>query len=217
MIEGRISLDPLELDRTAELVAAGVVLVLWALAFWAAGVDWASQHERSAAALDSLSIIYKLVAVGSLTWLGRRLRSRSLWLLALLLALLTVGSLLVNADWFASWEHRLADSVERVVPAASRFLGLGGLFAVLAVIAGVLVWAAYRNAASDERPAVVRIILILFVVGIFLGPVNAISSLGINREWLFAEDFGQVMSLAVLAGYSVGLTVAIRGRSATST
>jgi len=46
-----------------------------------------------------------------------------------------------------------------------------------------------------------------------VGPINAISALGINREWLFAEDFGQVVSLSLLVGYIGGLLVATAGSS----
>ncbi len=82
------------------------------------------------------------------------------------------------------------------------------LFGALALIAVWLLAAAYRAANERDRSLVMTLIGLLVLVGVFVGPVNAIASLGINREWLFAEDFGQVVSLAVLGGYVSGLVAA---------
>jgi len=195
-------------------VALVVSVALLGAAVWAASVDFASEPERNAAPLDTLAILYKLVAIAALLYVGWRWHSRSLRLLALLLALMAIGSLLVDMEWFVQVEHSLAEPLERVLGVSSGFIELAALFLGLAAVAGALVWAAYRGATLDDRPVVLRVIGILFVIGIFMGPVNAIASTGINREWLFAEDFGQVVSLAVLAGYGVGLVAATRARVA---
>lgn len=195
-------------------VASVVSIALLGVAVWAASVDLASETERNAAPLDTLAILYKLIAIAALLYVGWRWHSRSLRLLALLLALMAIGSLLVDMEWFVDVEHSLAQPLERALRVSSGFIELAMLFLGLAAVAGALVWAAYSAATPDDRPVVLRVIGILFVIGIFMGPVNAIASTGINREWLFAEDFGQVVSLAVLAGYGAGLVAATRGRGA---
>ena len=59
--------------------------------------------------------------------------------------------------------------------------------------------------------AAIGVLILLFMaVGVFTGPVNAIAAAGINREWLFAEDFGQGVTLAVMSGYVAGMAVATR-------
>ncbi len=189
-------------------VATLVASVLLAGALWAAKVDLDSRFERNAVPLDILSAVYKVLIVVGLLVVARRLGSVSFKLLALLVAALAVGSVVVNADSFGDWLHSLLVPIADVLPVSSGFLGLAIIFVVLAAVAAPLVYLAYSKAAANEKPAVLTVIAVLFVIGIFVGPVNAISSLGINREWLFAEDFGQVVNLAILAGYTTGLLVA---------
>ena len=66
------------------------------------------------------------------------------------------------------------------------------------------------KAGPQERPVVGVLILMFALVGVFTGPVNAVAAAGISREWLFAEDFGQAVVLAVMAGYVTGLAAATR-------
>lgn len=152
----------------------------------------------------ALSDLCKLLSIIGLLWLGRRLRSRSLALLGLLLLAMFAGGLIIHADWFSNALHGVTDRLASWLPVSSGFLQLAFIFLVLAVVAGWLVWLAYVGATLGEKRAVVTLIGLLFAVGIFVGPVSAISSLGINREWLFAEDFGQVVALALLTGYVAG-------------
>jgi len=187
------------------MVALAVAVVLLVGALWAAGVDLASEHGRNAAPLDALSALYKGLSVVGLLLLGRLLGSRSMRLLALLLALMTIGGLLVDAEWFVALIRSIADRLAENLPFSSGFVELAGLFAGLATIAGVLLWMAFTAAGTRERSAVVTLIVLFFVLGIFVGPVNAIASQGINREWLFAEDFGQVVSIAIITAYVAGL------------
>lgn len=203
----------LRLEGKALQAALAAGLVLLAAVIWAAGVDLASEVERNAAPLNSLTVLYKLIGIAALLYVGRQTQSRSMKLLALLLALLTLGHLVIHSGWYGPVVHPVSGWLEEVLPFSSGFIELAGMFLALAAIAGGLVWAAFRGASDSERPAVIRLIVILFVVGIFVGPVNAISVFGINREWLFAEDFGQAVALAVMAGYLVGLAVATWERS----
>ena len=192
----------------ALLVATLVALMLLAGALWAAKVDLDSPHDRNAVPLDILSAVYKVLIVTGFVVVARRLGSISFKLLALLVAALAVGSVIVNADGFGDWLYPVMNPIADVLPVSSGFLGLAFIFLTLAGVAGSLVYFAYAKATAAEKPAVLTVIAMLFVIGVFVGPVNAISSLGINREWLFAEDFGQVVSLAILAGYTTGLVAA---------
>jgi hypothetical protein len=135
-----------------------------------------------------LSVLYKLLSIAGLVYVGRQIRSRSMLLLALLLAMLTVGHFVIDSGLWDDLAHPFTTRLARVLPVSSGFLNLSALFLGLAVIGIGVVWAAFRFATLAERPVVVRLIAMLFVVGVFVGPVNAISVFGINREWLFAED-----------------------------
>ena len=215
MVDRKIKQGVLGLNRPGWVAGTVVVAVLWLAALWAAQIDWASPLERNSVPLEWLARFDKLICMVGLIWLARRLQSRALAALATLMAALIVGGLLVNVDWYIRLQNRVVGPLVDFLPFSRRWSVMGALFLALALIAGVLVWWAWRHVRDFERPAVLRLLAILFVVGIFVGPVNAISALGINREWLFAEDFGQAVSLAVLAGYVVGLMVAIRDHSAT--
>jgi hypothetical protein len=203
----------LRLEGRSMQTALAAGLVLLAAVLWAAGVDLASEVERNAAPLNWLAILYKLIGLAALLYVGWRIQSRSMRLLALLLALLTLGHLVIHSGLYGTVVHPVSNWLEGILPLSSGFIELAGMFLALAAIAGGLVWVAFRDASPFERPVVIRLILLLFVVGVFVGPVNAISVFGINREWLFAEDFGQAVALAVLAGYGVGLVVATGERS----
>jgi len=193
------------------MIGGLATVVLLVLALWAARIDLASASERNSAPLEWLAVGYKVLSAAGLAIVAHRLRSRSMYLLAALVAALVLGSLVIDAGWFNSTVGELASRLDDVLPVSAAFLELGTLFVGLGVVAGWLVYAAYRRAEVDEKPMIHTVIGLLFVVGVFLGPINAISALGINREWLFAEDFGQAVSLALLVGYTVGLVVASAG------
>lgn len=193
----------------------GLGLLFLAAAAWAGWLDWAGEIERDSAALDFLATSYKIIGLATLSWMGYRLESRSMYLLALLLAALVIAHLLVHADWFSRLARVVADPLSEALPLSSGKIQLGGMFMALGIVGGALLWATIRTVRPFERPVVMVLVWMLVVVGIFTGPVNAISSLGINREWLFAEDFGQVVSLAVLAAYGVGLVISTGRRSTT--
>lgn len=202
--------------RGRSLAVAGLVAAVLLLgAAWAASIDLASAYERNSAPLEWMAFGYKSAGALGLAVVARRLHSRSMNLLALMLAALVVGSLLIDTGWFSSTVGAISIRLAERLPVSSGFLELGVLFLALGVVAAWLVYAAYRAATAGEKRAVLVVMGLLFLVGVFVGPVNAISALGINREWLFAEDFGQVVSLAVLVGYICGL-VAATGRSAES-
>ncbi len=203
------------LHPTRRAVAVGVLvtLVLFIAALWAARADFASAPQRNAAPLDALAMLSKLLSVAMLLYLARKLASRSFALIALLLALMATGSLLVDAAWFGDLLETFSAPLERILPVSSGFVELAALFSALAVIAGGLVLASWRAARPAEKPSLVVLIALLFVLGLFVGPVNAIASTGINREWLFAEDFGQVVSMALVTGYLAGLLVAASEQS----
>jgi hypothetical protein len=187
--------------------------VLLTAALWAARIDFASAYERNSAPLEWLAVGSKAGAAMGLTLVARRIRSRSIGLLAILLAALVVGSFLVDVDWFDSAVGVVSSRLEEVLPVSAGFLELAGLFVALAIVAIWLVSAAYRAATSAEIVTVRVLLGLIFIVGVFVGPINAISALGINREWLFAEDFGQAVSLAFLVGYVSALVVATRESS----
>lgn len=195
-------------------VAAAGVLVTGAI--WAAQVDLNSQLERNAVPLDILATVYKVVAGIGLFVVGRRIVSRSFNLLALMMGALTAGSLLVDVDWLDSITGPLAAVVADLFGVSTWAASLGVVFAALAVVGVLLVVLALRAMQDFEKPTVWKLLVLLAVLGVFLGPVNAISSLGINREWLFAEDFGQVMTLAVIGGYVAGLVATTRDLGAES-
>ncbi len=194
--------------RRAAVIGVSVTLVLLVAAVWAARVDFASQPERNAVPLEALAIIFKLLSVAMLAYLAQKLASRSLMLIAVLLALMAAGSLLVDASWFGDLLAAFSEPLEGILPVSSGFIELAGLFLALAAIAGGLVLASWRAAQPAEKHLLLVLLALLFVLGVFVGPVNAIASAGINREWLFAEDFGQAITLALMAGYVSGQVVA---------
>ncbi len=204
------SREQLRVRGFALLVAVAVVAVLVGGALWAAQVDLNSEMERNAVPLDILATLYKVIAGVGLFVVGRRLGSRSFNLLALMMVALTAGSLAVDVDWFHNITDPMADVVADIFGVSPWAASLGIVFAALAVVGVWLVVLALRAMQDFEKPTVWTLLGLLAILGVFLGPVNAISSLGINREWLFAEDFGQVMTLAVIGGYVAGLVAATR-------
>ena len=196
----------LRLSRKGGRAAILVGSLLLAGAAWAARIDLTSEVERNSVPLDWLGTIYKLTAAAVLWMLGARLRSRSMWLLAALLALMTAGSFVIGTGWFNAVAGKVTGPLSDLVGRSPMFLKLATMFVSLALIAGTLVWMAYRNAApfelaSSGAPSCTddgcRWLL--------RRSVNALSTQGISRQLLFAEDFGQVVSLSVLAAYGAGL------------
>ncbi len=193
------------MNLPARTIWVGVTLVLLVGAVWAAKLDYDSVAERYSVPLDIASGSYKVLAATGLVILGRRLGSQAMYLLAVLVGLLFAGSLFVNSDWSDRIVGPVADGIAGWLPLSGGTLHLVLIFLAAAVLAGALVVRVLRVASAEERGAVLIIVVMLGVVGVFLGPINAISTQGWSREWLFAEDFGQVLGLAVLAGYVWGL------------
>lgn len=209
--------NTLRLGRKGGRAAVLVAALLLVGAAWAARIDLISEVERNAVPLDWLGTIYRLLAATVLALLGKHLRSRSMWSLASLLALMTAGSLVIGTRWFNAAAEALARPISDVVDRSHVSLKLAVMFIVLALVGGTLVWKAYREAKPFERAAVIRLIVLVAVVGFFVGPVNALSTQGISRWLLFAEDFGQVVSLAVLTGYGSGLLAATAAKTTAAT
>ncbi len=193
---------------TALWIALGVAVVLVLATVWASLPDIAAKPERDTLRLDVLTITMKLACAAGLVVLGRRLQSRSYSIIALLFLLLVVGNRLLDAGWFNALMDRVGAQVARVFPVSSGFAELASLFFGLAVVVGGLLLAAWRMAAPGERWTVATLLGLVAMVGVFAGPVNAVSALGINWEWLFAEDFGQSLSMALVTGYVAGLLAA---------
>jgi hypothetical protein len=198
---------PLQVRGRALRVALGVTFVLQAAGLWAARSDLEST-ERYPSGLDLLAPMYKYLIVVGLLAVGWRIGSASFKLLALLVAALAAGSLIVN-----NYENQLKfyDSLAPIadrLPVSSGFLGNAMIFLTLAAVGGGLVLLAYRKAGTADRHQVLVVIGLLFLVGVFVGPVNAISAATESSAWSFAEDFGQVVTLAILAGHVAGLVVA---------
>jgi hypothetical protein len=204
--------DTVHLRGRALQVALAVGLVLFGVGVWAGAADLASEYGTNSVPLGVLSLLYKLLSIAALLYVAARWHSRSLRILALLLALLELGHLVVHTGWFNHTVYLFLRPVVRVLPVSMRLVWMGGMFVALGVLGIGLVWLAFRRAGVAEKPVVVRIIAIIAVLGVFAGPVNAISVFGISKEWLVAEDFGQVLALAVLAAYGAGLVVATRER-----
>jgi len=200
----------LRVNGRAAQVAMVVGAALLFGALWAGKIDLDSVRERNSDPLDILSAGYKVLIVGGLLIVARRTASTSFKLLAGLVAALTVGSVVVNAGAFGERLYNTIGPLADSLPVSAGFVGLAFIFLALAAIAGSMVFASYVVAEPHEQSAVIIVIALLFLVGLFVGPVNAISAIGINREWLFAEDFGQVVTLSLLGGYTAGLVVATR-------
>jgi hypothetical protein len=204
--------DTVYLRGRAFQVALAVGMVLLGIGIWAGAADLASEYGTNSVPLEVLSLLYRLLSIAALLYVAARWHSRSLRILALLLALLELGHLLVHNAWFNDTVHLFLRPVVNVLPVSMGLVRMGGMFIGLGVLGIGLVWLAFRQAGVAEKPVVVRIIAIIGLLGFFAGPVNAISAFGINKEWLVAEDLGQVLALAVLAAYGAGLVVATRER-----
>ncbi|MCP3995347.1 MAG: hypothetical protein GY722_09815 [bacterium] len=204
-----------ELRVRGRALVAGLILtaILLAAGMWAAAIDLASEPDRNAVPMELLVTLYKALSAAGLAWVGHLTNSKSMRLLALLLGLMTVGGVLVDLTWFTDAIGSVTDRLAEFVSFSSQTIELAGLFLALAILAGGLVVAAFRATRAKERRAVFTLLALLALVGVFVGPVNAIAAAGINREWLFAEDFGQIVSMSMLAGYVAGLVVAVSSGS----
>ncbi len=197
----------------ARRVAIAVTVVLLMMALWAAKLDYDRPLVRNTVPLTVLSALFKGLALAGLLVVARRLASRSIYLIAGFVAALIAGTVIINSDALSTMFDSIADWAEPVLPVSGQTAKYVLMFSVLAVVTAVLLYLAYSSARPTEREAVLVLIGLLLVVGVFVGPVNALSIQGWSREWLFAEDFGQVVSLALLTGYTSGLVVASSHRS----
>lgn len=189
-------------------VAAAVAALLLVGVLAGAAYDLASPVERRPVPLEIATFVGKLVVAGGLTIVARRTGSISLRLLAVLAGLLAVAGLLPTIDLVNTAINGVAGVMSDVVGISGVAARLGLLFIALGVAALGLIVVAWTKARPDERPVVKALIVMFAVVGVFAGPTNAIAALGISREWLFAEDFGQAVMVAVMAGYVAGLVAA---------
>lgn len=197
--------EPWQLRGRALRVAAAMTALLLIVVIAAAWYDLASPLERRPVPLEMAALICKLVIVAGFITIGRRTRSTSISMLAGLVALLAVAGPAVDWSFVDSLVEAIADPFVDGLSLSRKVVHNGILFGALGIAALGLLAAAWVKATPVERPVVGALILLLMAVGVFTGPVNAVAAAGINREWLFAEDFGQAVVLAVMAGYVTGL------------
>ena len=198
---------PWQLRGRALLIAAAMTALLMSGVLVAAAYDLASPLERRPVPLEMAALICKLVIVAGLITIGRRTHSTSIRLLAGLVALLAVAGPAVDWSFVDSLVEAIADPFVEGLSLSRKVVHNGILFGALGIAAIGLLATAWVKATPEERPMVGVLILLLMAVGVFTGPVNAVAAAGINREWLFAEDFGQAVALAVMAGYVAGRAV----------
>ena len=199
-------------DGRARSIAVLVTLGLLAMTLWAAKLDYDSPIERNKVPLDVLSASFKILALVGLVVVARRLASRSLFMIAGYVGALFVGSIIINSDLLSTVFSPVADLLDPLLPVSGQTIKYVIMFSALGVIAAVLLYLAYTWARPFERRVVLTLIGMMLVVSVFVGPINALSIQGWSREWLFAEDFGQVLTLALLTGFTSGLVVATTPR-----
>ena len=198
----------LTVDGRARWVAVLVTLGLLAMTLWAAKLDYDRPIERNKVPLDVLSASFKILALVGLVIVARRLASRSLFMIAGFVAALLAGSFIINSDLLDGLFGPVADLLDPLLPVAGQIVKYVIMFTALGVVAAVLLHLAYTWARPFERTVVLILVGMMVVVSVFVGPINALSIQGWSREWLFAEDFGQVVTLALLTGFTSGLVVA---------
>ncbi len=196
------------LRGTSFRVAVGVAALLGAAVLAAAAYDYASALERRPVPLELVTLAGKVVAAAGLAAVAGRTRSFSMWLLAGLAGLLAVASLLADSEIADEVVDTVAEPLTALLPLSGGVVHNGLFFGTLGLAALGLLLAAWLKARPGERQVVGALVVLFALAGVFIGPVNAIAGAGISREWLFAEDFGQAVLLAALAGYVSGLVFA---------
>jgi hypothetical protein len=181
---------PLQIFRfaAAAFLAAGLL---------AAAIDLLVVDAWDAPTTQAWTLVPQVVATWGLLHLGRRCGGVSFFLLAGVVALVTVEEAFHVLNTVQSW-------LASVVKAGSEATGLSPgvvdaalIYGLVAMLGLSIIWVSHLRGSVAERPVVRNLALLLIVGGVFGGPGNAFS--------VYVEEFGEAAAFAIIAAYVMGL------------
>ncbi len=181
---------PLQLFRFAAAAYLAVGLL-------AAAIDLAIVDAWDAPTTQAWTLIPQVVATWGLLHLGRRCGGVSFFLLAGVVALVTVEEAFHVLNTVQSW---LAPAVEVGSEATGLSPGVVDaalIYGLVAMLGLSIIWVSHSRGSVAERPVVRNLALLLIVGGIFAGPGNAFS--------VYVEEFGEAAVFGIIAAYVMGL------------
>jgi hypothetical protein len=194
---------------TAVFVAGGIL---------AAALDLADADRWDATTLQAWTLLAQaLVAVG-LFLLGRWRRSVSFALLGVLIALIVVEEAFHVLNPVSAWLSDVANIENRWNTFRLSVLNGALIYGFVAVIGVALLLFSHWHGSPAERRVVRNIAVLLFVGGLFGGPVSTASYWTDDpRRIIFIEEVGENMVFAVMVGYVSALLVFARRRRSSAT
>jgi len=205
--------DLLRLQGSSLRIA--VLLSVWLIAgAGVAGVaDRLSGADSSMPLLQDWTLIPQALAASGLGWLAYKRGCRAFWILGGLIGLIAVEEQFHILNPVAAWLDAAAQWTRQRIAIPHTGLSALRIYMAVAMTGFLLLALSYLAGSASERLVVRNVSLLLVLGGIFGGPVSVLSAALGSRNWQTAEESGEAVVFAIIAGYVGGLIALVAARS----
>ena len=177
----------------------------------AAALDLANADRWDPANLQAWTLVSQTLSAAGLFVLGRVRNSRSFMVLGFLIALVVVEEAFHVLNPVSAWLADLFDIENRWTTVRLSVLNGVLIYGFVAIIGVTLLLVSHWHGTPAERRVVRNIAILLFVGGLFGGPISTASYwTDETRRVLFVEEVGETLAFAVMVGYVAALVAQTR-------
>mgnify|MGYP001825301006 CR=1 FL=1 len=205
--------DALKLRGSSRHVMTYVAAIFVLGGVLAAALDLADSDRWDPANLQAWTLVSQTLSAAGLFMLGRLRKSRSFVVLSFLISLVVIEEAFHVLNPVSAWLADLFDIENKWNTVRLSVLNGALIYGFVALIGVTLLLVSHWHGTPAERRVVRNIAIMLFIGGIFGGPISTASYwTDETRRVLFVEEVGETLAFAVMVAYVAAL-VAQTGRS----
>lgn len=176
----------------------------------AAGVDLVDAERWDAATLQSWTLVSQALAAIGMLELGRLHSSFSFAVLGILIGLIVIEEAFHVLNPISAWFAEVAQIENTWTTVRLGLLNGLLIYGFVAVLGITMLVVSHYHGSPAEQRVIRNLALLLFVGGVFGGPISTAGNWGDIRMWMFVEECGEAIVFAAIAGYVGGLVALTR-------
>lgn len=174
----------------------------------AAMLDLAEPDRWDPAKLQAWTLVSQTLSAAGLFVLGKLLKSRSFIVLGFLISLVVIEEAFHVLNPVSAWLADLFDIENKWNTVRLSVINGALIYGFVAIIGVTFLLVSHWHGTPAERRVVRNIAILLFIGGIFGGPISTASYwTDETRRVLFVEEVGETLAFAVMVAYVAALVV----------